>query len=127
MELLIDTQSFIWFTEDDPRMPSKIKSLLNNKDNALLLSIVSLWEITIKIGIGKLKLQKSLSDMINDIYEDGFEILPIKLSHLLELSRLVPIHKDPFDRMIIAQGLAENIPVISSDRVFFEYPIHAIW
>jgi PIN domain nuclease of toxin-antitoxin system len=86
MMTLIDTQSFIRFTEDDAKMPSKIKNIMNNRNNVLLLSIVSLWEITIKISIGKLKTQKNIDNMIKDISEYGFEILPIRFGHLLELS-----------------------------------------
>jgi len=126
MELLIDTQSFIWFMEDDVKMPMKIKGIMNDKDNVLLLSIVSLWEITIKTSIGKLKMQRSIDDVIKNISEDGFKILPIKPNHLLTLSKLEFIHRDPFDRMIIAQGISENISVISSDNVFREYPVRVI-
>ena len=126
MDLLIDTQSFIWFTEDDAKMSTKIRDIMNCESNVLLLSIVSLWEITIKTSIGKLKMQRSIDDVIKNISEEGFEILPIKPNHLLVLSKLEFIHRDPFDRMIIAQGISENIPVISSDSVFKEYPLQMI-
>jgi PIN domain nuclease of toxin-antitoxin system len=126
MRVLVDTQSFIWFTEDDAGMPAKIKTLMNDRNNVLLLSIVSLWEITIKVGIGKLKMRRSIDSVIKDISESGFEILPVKVGHLLELSKLALIHRDPFDRMIISQGLSENIPVISSDSIFGAYPIELI-
>jgi PIN domain nuclease of toxin-antitoxin system len=108
-------------------MPTKIKDFMNSKDNVLLLSIASLWEITIKTSIGKLKMQKSIDDLMKDISETGFNVLPIKPKHLLNLSKLEFIHRDPFDRMIISQGIAENIPVISSDGVFKEYPVQVIW
>jgi PIN domain nuclease of toxin-antitoxin system len=127
MELLIDTQSFIWFMEDDVKMPMKIKVIMNDEDNVLLLSIVSLWEITIKTSIGKLKMQRSIDDVIKNISADGFKILPIKPNHLLTLSKLEFIHRDPFDRMIISQGIAENISVISADSVFREYPVQVIY
>jgi PIN domain nuclease of toxin-antitoxin system len=127
MNVLIDTQSFIWFIEDDAKMPIKIKNFMNNKDNVLLLSIASLWEITIKMSIGKLKMQKNINDLIKDILEDGFKILSIKPEHLLNLSKLEFIHKDPCDRMIISQGIAENISIVSSDNIFKEYPIQVIW
>jgi len=127
MELLIDTQSFIWFMEDDIKMPIKIKEIMNDENNALLLSIVSLWEITIKTSIGKLKMQRSIDDVIKNISADGFKILSIKPNHLLALSKLEFIHRDPFDRMIISQGIAENISVISADSVFREYPVQVIY
>jgi len=78
MDLLIDTQSFIWFTEDDTKMSAKIKDIMNCESNVLLLSIVSLWEMTIKTSIGKLKMQRSIDDVIKNISEEGFKILPIK-------------------------------------------------
>ncbi len=127
MELLIDTQSFIWFIEDDIKMPIKIKETMNDENNILLLSIVSLWEITIKTSIGKLKTQRSLDDVIKNVSEDGFKILPIKPNHLLTLLKLKLIHRDPFDRMIIAQSISENISVISSDSIFREYPMQVIY
>jgi len=127
MNLLIDTQSFIWFIEDNSKMPTKIKDIMNCESNVLLLSIVSLWEMTIKTSMGKLKMQRSIDNVIKNISEEGFEILPIKSNHLLTLSKLEFIHRDPFDRMIIAQGISENIPVISSDSVFKEYPMQIIY
>ena len=127
MNLLIDTQSFIWFTEDNARMPAKIRDMMDNESNVLLLSIASLWEITIKTSIGKLKMQKGIDNVVKNISEEGFEILPIKPNHLLVLSKLEFIHRDPFDRMIIAQGISENIPVVSSDSVFKEYPLQVVY
>jgi len=129
MNVLIDTQSFIWFIEDDTKLPAKIKDFMNSEDNVLLLSIASLWEITIKVSIGKLKMQKNFDDLIKDISKDGFEIFPIKPKHLLSLSKLEYIndHKDPFDRVIISQSISENIPVISSDGNFKKYPVKIIW
>ena len=127
MKLLIDTQSFIWFTEDDIKMPKKIKDIMNDNNNELLLSIAGLWEITIKTSIGKLNMKKNIHELIKNISNDGFKILPIEPSHLLELSKLNFIHRDPFDRIIIAQSLSENIPVISSDSIFKEYPVQVFW
>lgn len=127
MKILIDTQSFIWFTEDDAKLPAKIRDIMENENNILLLSIASLWEITIKVSIGKLKMQKSIDDVIKNASKDGFVILPIKSEHLLNLSKLKYIHRDPFDRMIISQGISENVPIISSDDIFKEYPIQIIW
>jgi PIN domain nuclease of toxin-antitoxin system len=108
-------------------MPAKIRDMMNNESNVLLLSIASLWEITIKTSIGKLKMQKSIDNLIKNISEEGFEILPIKPNHLLVFSKLEFIHRDPFDRMIIAQGISENIPVVSSDSVFKEYPLQVVY
>jgi PIN domain nuclease of toxin-antitoxin system len=93
----------------------------------LLLSIASLWEITIKVSLGKLKLASNLQDTFANIEKNGFEILPIETAHLLELEKLEYFHRDPFDRLIIAQSISERIPVISSDDKFSKYPVDLVW
>jgi PIN domain nuclease of toxin-antitoxin system len=124
---LIDTQSFIWYVEDDSKLPKKIKAKMERPGVHLLLSIASLWEITIKVSLGKLKLTNSLPDTFANINKNGFELLPIETSHLLELENLEYFHRDPFDRLIIAQSISENIPVISSDDKFSKYPVNLVW
>jgi PIN domain nuclease of toxin-antitoxin system len=88
---------------------------------------VSFWEIAIKTSLQKLKLSKSLEIMINQSVENGFEIISIEPAHLITLSTLYFYHRDPFDRMIIAQAITENMSVISSDSVFNSYPVNCIW
>jgi len=127
MTILLDTQTFIWFMEDASKLPINVKNIMNNDDNELLLSIATLWEMTIKMSIEKLKLSRNITEIVNLSLENGFKILPIETKHLISLFGLKYIHRDPFDRMIIAQGISENIPVISSDGVFKEYPVQVIW
>ncbi|GHT52433.1 twitching motility protein PilT [Bacteroidia bacterium] len=127
MKLLIDTQSFIWFIEDDAKLPSGIYATMNDATNSLVVSIASLWEMTIKMSLNKLKLSGNIETMISKAVIAGFEILPIKSAHLMELSKLDFLHKDPFDRLIIAQAISENISLISSDSVFKLYPVQWIW
>jgi len=127
MNILVDTQIFVWFMEDTSKLPINVKKIMNNDGNELLLSIATLWEMTIKMSIGKLKLSRNISEIISSSLENGFKILPIEPKHLISLFGLKYIHRDPFDRMIIAQGISENIPVISSDGVFKEYPVQVIW
>jgi len=127
MTILLDTQTFIWFMEDASKLPANVKNIMNNDDNELLLSIATLWEMTIKMSIEKLKLSRNITEIVNLSLENGFKILPIEPKHLISLFGLKYIHRDPFDRMIIAQGISENIPVISSDGVFKEYPVQVIW
>ncbi|GAP72401.1 type II toxin-antitoxin system VapC family toxin [Candidatus Symbiothrix dinenymphae] len=127
MKLLIDTQSFIWFIEDDAKLPSGICATMNDVTSTLIVSIASLWEMTIKMSLSKLKLSGNIETMINRAIIAGFEILPIKSAHLMELSKLDFVHKDPFDRLIIAQAVSEHISLISSDSVFKLYPVQWIW
>ncbi len=127
MKLLIDTQVFIWFVEDDAKLPKNIKKRIEHKDSTIILSIASLWEMTIKISLDKLKLSSSLETMIADLHSNGFEILPIAPNHLITLSTLDFHHRDPFDRLIIAQGLSENMNIVSSDSVFDTYSVQRIW
>jgi PIN domain nuclease of toxin-antitoxin system len=124
---LIDTQSFIWYVEDDTRLPQAIKDKMEQPSTHLLVSIASLWEITIKIGLRKLKLADTLKTIFEHIETSGFEVLLIETKHLLALETLAAFHKDPFDRLIISQAISESIPIISSDEMFSKYPLKRIW
>lgn len=95
--------------------------------NTLLVSIASLWEIAIKVSVGKLDLAQPLSNIVAKLPEADIAILPIEPQHILEVERLAFIHRDPFDRVIIAQAIAENFEVISSDEVFPQYPVRVHW
>lgn len=127
MKILIDTQAFIWFVEDDRQLPSKIKDELENIENTIILSIASLWEMTIKMSLDKLKISCDIEEMIEKVYKNGFEILPILPNHIIKLSSLNYIHRDPFDRIIIAQGLSEDLTIVTSDAIFKEYGIRQKW
>jgi PIN domain nuclease of toxin-antitoxin system len=118
MRLLIDTQSFLWFIEADNRLPVSVRAVMEDIENRLVVSIVSFWEITIKLSLQKLSLSGNVETLINNSILNGFEILPVTPAHLITLSGLDFFHKDPFDRMIIAQAISENISVISSDGAF---------
>jgi len=126
MDVLIDTQTLIWFCEDNPRLPVPIKLLMESSDN-LFISIASFWEITIKASLGKLTVCENIADVIDNALSKGFRILPIEREHLIALSTLNFIHRDPFDRIIIAQAIAENMPLVSSDDIFQQYPIDCVW
>jgi PIN domain nuclease of toxin-antitoxin system len=126
MKILIDTQSFIWFIEDDSRLPSFMRSLMENSDT-LVVSIASFWEMTIKASLGKLTFSGNITEIIDRALANGFNILPIEREHLYVLFSLDFFHRDPFDRIIISQAISENIPVISSDSIFQQYPINCIW
>jgi PIN domain nuclease of toxin-antitoxin system len=124
--LLIDTQSFIWFVENNPKLSASVRGLMEDKKYNLFISIASLWEIVIKSSLGKLELKKDVPQIINNVSKSGFSILQIKPQHLITLHGLEYHHKDPFDRIIISQAITENMPMVSSDEEFCKYEIVVI-
>ena len=126
MEALIDTQSFIWFFEDNPRLPASVRIFMEKKSR-LVVSIASFWEITIKTSLGKLTVPENISGLMDKALSKGFKILPIEREHLIVLSSLELIHRDPFDRIIISQAISENMPLVSSDDIFKKYPVNCVW
>ena len=126
MNVLIDTQTLIWFCEDNSRLPASVK-LYMERSSGLVVSMASFWEITIKTSLGKLTTAGNIDSVMDNALSKGFNILQIEREHLIVLSTLDLIHRDPFDRLIIAQAIAENIPLISSDDIFKQYPVNCIW
>ena len=127
MDLLLDTHSLIWFSEGDNELADKAISYIKDLNNSVYISIASIWEIAIKINIGKLILTKAFDQLINELKFYSFIILPITTGHVLKYSKLQLIHRDPFDRIIISQSLFENLPVISKDEIFDMYGVNRIW
>jgi PIN domain nuclease of toxin-antitoxin system len=127
MQLLLDTHPFIWFINGDNQLPEKIKSLIADVENECFLSVASIWEIAIKTSLGKLELQSGFDRITDFLFDNDIEILPIKFVHLQTLLKLEYYHRDPFDRIIISQGIAENFTVLSKDEIFDKYPIKLIW
>ncbi|MBI3650108.1 MAG: type II toxin-antitoxin system VapC family toxin [Acidobacteria bacterium] len=127
MKLLIDTHTFLWFILDSANLSDDALDLLES-DADLLISIASLWEIAIKVSIGKLMLPQSYNKFIaQQLKVNSIDKLPIRLSHLTMVSTLPLHHRDPFDRMIIAQAIVENLPLVSADTAFDSYPIKRLW
>ena len=128
MRLLLDTHTFLWFVQNDPHLSAKASSLILDPANDSVLSMVSLWEIAIKASIGKLTLAAPY-DVFMQRQTPAFEILPIILDHTTMISSLAfpPGHKDPFDRLLIAQAMVEQIPIVSSDPALDQYPITRMW
>lgn len=127
MPLLLDTHTLLWFYSGDSQLPDHIKEEIENTNNQCFLSIASVWEITIKLGTGKLELDNSLNELFQFITRNQIEILPIEFNHLLRLERLPNHHKDPFDRIIIAQSFEENLPIYTKDSFFQDYGILVRW
>ena len=128
MRCLIDTSTFLWFISGDSRLSHKSKTIISEIDNEIFLSIASLWEIAIKMSIAKLELSMSYEDLLSTQIEDNeIKLLQIEKNHLRKLVRLPLYHRDPFDRLIISQGIAENLPILTCDRFFNDYPVEISW
>ncbi|MBM3240456.1 type II toxin-antitoxin system VapC family toxin [Candidatus Poribacteria bacterium] len=128
MAALLDTNSFLWFIAGDEKLSRNAQQFISNPDNDLFLSVVSLWEIAIKVSIGKLELLHPFNQLFPEqLAENSIDLLTLKLNHLFILLELPLYHRDPFDRLIISQGIKENLPVISGDKIFQQYPVEVIW
>lgn len=127
MKLLLDTHAFLWFVNDDTRLSSGAAALLESENDALV-SLVSLWEIAIKYSLGKLALPAPYEEFVaQQILVNEIDVLPIQIPHLTIVSRLPFHHNDPFDRLLIAQSMMEDIPLISTDSIFDKYPVKRLW
>lgn len=122
MNYLIDTNILLWYLESDPRLPDDFKEILFSDQSSIYISIVSLWEITIKTSLGKLQLSNGFENTLSIIESsDQWSILPIKSEHLKKLYSLPYKHHDPFDRLIYAQSLSENMGFLYTDKSFDLY------
>jgi PIN domain nuclease of toxin-antitoxin system len=128
MRFLLDTQAFLWFVLNDSALSKAASDLIVNPDNDILLSPASYWEIAIKVSIGKYQLPSSFEVwMEHQIQVNELEILPIKVAHAAAIVTLPFHHKDPFDRLLIAQSLVEKIPIISVDIILDNYAVSRYW
>lgn len=128
MTLLLDTHTFLWFCQDDPLLSSTSKTLIEDPANRKLVSVASCWEIAIKAGLGKLILGEPSETYISAaLSRTGFEFLPISLVHATRVETLPLHHRDPFDRLLIAQAMIEAMPIVSVDMAFDLYGIRRLW
>lgn len=127
MRLLLDTQIFIWWDSDSSKLPLHYLTLIQSPENILVLSVASVWEMQIKAQLGKLDLNRPLADIVRDQErENRVELLPVQAIHVFGLAQLPFHHKDPFDRLLMAQALAEEIPIMSVDKIFDLYPVKIV-
>jgi PIN domain nuclease of toxin-antitoxin system len=128
MKLLLDTQALLWFILDDSRLSKKAQESIVATDTMIYISPASLWEIAIKISIGKYALPAPFAAFWNKQFQtNDFTLLPITVLHTARVVDLPFHHRDPFDRLIIAQSLEEVIPVVSNDDIFDHYGVERIW
>lgn len=125
---LLDTQAFIFALNSPETIPGKTRKLLSNSETELYLSIASIWEMSIKTSLGKLKFDVPLKELVQtSIKASGLKILPIQPEHIYLVETFPFHHKDPFDRIIIAQSISERMPIISNDSAFDRYEAERIW
>lgn len=128
MKLLLDTHAFLWFITDDPKLSTAGKAAIAEPTNDVLVSPASYWEIAIKVSLGKYPLQTPFETFItHGMADNDFGILAIEPKHAAALTNLPFHHRDPFDRLIIAQAAVESLPVVSGDSAFDAYPITRVW
>ena len=126
--LLLDTHTFLWWDNEAVNLSPRVLSLCHDPNVILYLSLVSLWEIQIKRGLGKLSLRLPLRDLVADHQQNnGLQLVPVTLDHIFALNSLPQLHRDPFDRLLIAQAQVEAMPLASADRVFAGYPVSVVW
>ncbi len=128
MDFIVDTHAFLWFLEGNNNLSKNAREMIEELDTKKFISIVSIWEIALKINLGKLTLQISLEELKGEIFNNNFDILPLDFDHIIKLRELEDIHKDPFDRMIIAQATCEKCSIISKDGNFkFYKEVNVFW
>jgi PIN domain nuclease of toxin-antitoxin system len=127
MNLLLDTHVFLWFVNDHPKLSNHFKDLIEDDDNVSYLSMASLWEMSIKFNLGKLTLEPDYEEFVErEVITSSIKLLKIELEHLKINAALPFHHRDPFDRLIIAQAVVENLPIISVDSAFDKYSVTLI-
>ncbi len=128
MRALLDTHAFLWWISDDARLSERCRAIISDGVNEILFSAVSAWEIVVKAGIGRLAVPDNLENYIPEqVSRNRFEVLPISITHALRVSRLPNHHKDPFDRMLVAQAQVEKVTILTGDAQIARYPIRVAW
>ena len=127
MKGLLDTHTFIWWDSDPAKLSAPVLAFLKDPANTVMLSVVSVWEMLIKLQLGKLTLGAPLGTILGQQQANGIQILPITLPHVLALQGLPSPHKDPFDRLLVAQANVEGATLLSADPIFAHYPVTVLW
>lgn len=128
MRLLLDTHVFLWWVNDAPELSTKARATIGKGRNECFLSVVSAWEMAIKVSTGKLALSQPIERFIPEqLAVNGFRLLEIDFRHVARVESLPFHHRDPFDRLLVAQSMSEKMSVVSADTVLSEYGIKRIW
>ncbi len=128
MRVLLDTHALLWWFSDDPALTRAARKIIADTKNTLVVSAASAWEIATKVRLGKLPTGASLAaDFTGYIERERFQLLSISVEHALRAGLLPGAHRDPFDRMLIAQAQADNLPILSKEVIFDAYGLRRIW
>lgn len=125
--VILDTHTFLWVLSDSPELSQTVREIVSDSRVDKILSLASVWEMAIKRGLGKLVLPTSLETLIGKARSAGLILAPLELAHVLGVEALPSYHRDPFDRLLISQSLAEGTPLVSRDRAFDAYGVRRIW
>jgi PIN domain nuclease of toxin-antitoxin system len=128
MRLLLDTHAFLWMGDSPEKLGPGARDALLDRDNVVVLSIASVWEMAIKIGLGKLSLAGTLEELVHAaLVHPRMELLSVELPHVLRVQALPWHHRDPFDRLLVAQAFATSMPIVSRDAALDPYGVSRIW
>ena len=127
MTVLLDTHSLKWWLDDPAQLSESAKSVIENRLNSIVISAVVPWELAIKTNIGKLRVHGLLANWVNKMIAEGFQEIPVASEHAIRAGLLPLHHRDPFDRLLVAQAQATGWPIISADTVFDHYGVSRIW
>jgi PIN domain nuclease of toxin-antitoxin system len=128
VKLLLDTHAFLWWVEGTPALGRRARAAVSNPDNEVFFSIASCWELAIKLSLGKLRLTQRLERFIPEqLTRNGFVLFGVELRHGLRVADLPFHHRDPFDRVLVAQALQDQLAIVSADRVFRKYGVTVVW
>lgn len=128
MNYLLDTHTFLWFINDDPLLSASAKTLIEAPENIIYLSVASVWEMAIKVSLGKLEISSPFTNFVEEqLHENSIALLDVKITHTGIVTSLPFYHRDPFDKLIIAQSQSENFPIIGKDEIFDAYGINRRW
>ena len=125
--VILDTHTFLWVLSDSPELSQTVREIVSDSRVDKILSLASVWEMAIKRGLGKLVLPTTLETLIGKARSAGLILAPLELAHVLGVETLPSYHRDPFDRLLISQSLAEGTPLVSRDRAFDAYGVRRIW
>ena len=128
MRLLLDTHAFLWWVADDARLSKRARGAIRARQEACLLSIASCWEMAVKISLGKLALTSPLDRFVPEqLAVNGFGLLPIAFEHVAHVASMPFHHRDPFDRLLVSQALADDLGLVSADPIFRKYGVTRVW
>lgn len=127
MKCLLDTHAVLWFFDDVDRLPKKVLGTILDPANEKYVSIASAWELAIKIGLGKLRFEGGVAQFLKVINENGFELLPVNENHVKRVENLPFLHRDPFDRILVASAMAEGMCLVTADASVRQYDVASLW